>query len=277
MSSLNIIPQTVYVDHILEHLDFKDVGCLIMTNQYLKEIFDDNNLWNLLYLRTNPLKILDTSVHIGYHDPSERNLSKEILLKKYHVTNPKYWHDYTFTSKCPNSNDINLSNCCNLSFKSYVPSFEEIFPNIRGGTIITPEQDPNNTLPGFFHSRYVFDRPAELKEQYYNIIKKIHIKYNKINKLNLCNLCSNPNHYIRETLGYSEGIQKSDSFKKLTLSKMRTIRKRKLASLKRKLDRNREKLLKMKKQLEEQENIVKEQSQCYERENNFCCNVENMK
>ena len=118
MTYLNIIPQTIYINHILEFLDLKEVGCLIMTNRYLKEIFDDNNLWNLLYLRTNPLKILDTSIHIGYHDSSVRNLPKQELLKRYCVKPPRYWHNFTYTHRCPGSGEIDFSNCCNQSFKS---------------------------------------------------------------------------------------------------------------------------------------------------------------
>lgn len=277
ITSLNVIPQTIYINYVLEYLDLKDVGCLIVTSRYLKEIFDDNNLWNILYMRTNPLKILDTSIHIGYHSTSERMLPKRELLKKYYKKKPRYWHNFTYTHKCPGTGKIDLSNCCNQSFQSRVPSMEELYPRLRGATVRTLTTYPNNILQGFYHAKYIIDQPTQYREHYYNVIKEIHTKYNRDNGLNMCNLCSNPNHYIRETLGYTDGIQKSDSFKKLTLRKIKTIRKKKLAPLKKKLDKNTEKLLRIKKELEEQEKIVKEQRHNYGKEYRFCSNVESMK
>ena len=84
----------------------------------LKEICDNNDIWEFLYNKTNPLKILDTSIHIGYHTDDE-HLSKEELLKKYKVIKPRYW--------LPISNiwsrDYKFSGCCNNCSNYLEPIF----------------------------------------------------------------------------------------------------------------------------------------------------------
>ena len=147
---------------------------------------------------------------------------------------------------------------------------DELYPYLRNNPVhINPIEA--------YKQKFVSFQPTEYKIDYYNRIRKIHIEYNQRNGKNTVNLCPNPRHYIQETLGYNNGIKKSNSFKKLTLGKLKSKRKTKLPILKRKMDRSQEKLFRLKKEIEEQEKLVKEYTENYTKEFNFCKNVESIK
>ena len=72
VKTLTDLPDFIFLDHMIEYLDIGAVGALIMVSSMLRDIFDKNEeeIWKILYLRTLPYKILDTSIHIGEHDQS---------------------------------------------------------------------------------------------------------------------------------------------------------------------------------------------------------------
>ena len=233
--SLNDLPYQVYLENIVPVIDIKDAGNLSMTSKVLKNIFDSNEIWKYLYFKTNPPKISDKSIHIGPHS-KYKHMKKEELLEKFSVRRPIYWPRYGNIYRTWSSDS-----CCCSGISKLVPNLIDINSNLTIGNIDT-------TL------HYIDDQPEKVKNEYYNIIKKIHIKENKSNNLSTVNLCRNTSHYIQSTLEYNnKNSANYESFKLVTIEKLKTKYNKKLENQKYKLEQKNKKrdiLLKELKKLE---------------------------
>lgn len=217
MLNLNNLPCNIYLNFIIPYLKIEDIGNMAMTNKYLKEICDNNDIWKYFYNKTNPLKILDTSIHIGYHINDE-HLSKEKLLEKYKVIKPKYW----LSGSTIWSNDYKFSGCCNNCSSNLQPLFRML--------------DLSNYQT---RNYYVIEElPENIKSEYYEECRKIHLEINKIQGYISKNLCMNTSHYIQSTLDNYTTQIKYKSFKKITLQKYLTSKKKELEKTKKNLEKN---------------------------------------
>jgi hypothetical protein len=225
--SLNDIPYQVYLDNIVPFIEIKDAGSLTMTSKSLKEIFDRNDIWKQLYFKTNPPQILDTSIHIGPHI-KDKHLNKKELLEKYNVCKPIYWPQFGNIQRPWSKNT-----CCCIGIDHLIPSLIDINNNINIGNLDT-------TL------HYINEQPLNVRNEYYKIIKKIHIKKNTLDNLNTVNLCRNKSHYIESSLGFNnENDAKYESFKEVTIKKLRTKYNKKLTTEKYKLENQNKKIIRL--------------------------------
>ena len=53
------------VNNMIKNIDVKTHCYLLMINKQFLEMFDTNEMWKRQFVKTTPLKILDTSIHIG--------------------------------------------------------------------------------------------------------------------------------------------------------------------------------------------------------------------
>lgn len=251
MVTLNSIPFHIYLNNIIPNLDIKDVGNMSMTSKYLKEVCDSNEIWKFLYVKTNPLKILDTSIHIGKHTEYQ-NLSKSELLKKFKEIPPMYW----FHNSTIHCEDYYHTGCCD-NFSNSLRTFGSLYPNIR---LDGPDYSSMKCVPENF------------KTDYYNICRDIHFNCNKEQGIVCKNLCTNTDHYIRETLGnYDSGINYK-SFKKMTIKKILTQKKIELSKTHKLLDKQRKAYFKSLNETQTLDNKLKNSEVKYKRLRRFCDN-----
>ena len=124
------------------------------------------------------MKVLDTSIHIGAHR-FDKHLSKEELLKKYEVIKPQYWWRLSHTW----SEDYKFTGCCDNCF---TPLYNHYI---------------KNPLYNSREVHFIDNLPEEVKSEYYEECRKIHLEENKIQGHTSTNLCINTDHYIQSTLG----------------------------------------------------------------------------
>ena len=222
--SLNDVPYEVYIDYIIQYIGLKEVGCLTLTSKTLKEIFDeDNTIWKYLYMKTTRAKIISTSVHIGPHSRTLYDKYDYYIKNGYRKKGgwlsekePKYW---SFENTIYQNAGGGSSYCC----CSEISHLIQPMYNIRN--------DPNlKCIPVGLNINLGFgidDQPKEVKDEYYDYIKNLHIKYLKPRGLSTKNLCQNIKHYDLNTLGNVGNTASFKSFKKQTLEKLKTDRKNK--------------------------------------------------
>tara|TARA_Y100001958_G_scaffold159637_1_gene162143 strand:- start:1784 stop:2548 length:765 start_codon:yes stop_codon:yes gene_type:complete len=251
--SLDDIPFSVYLHFMMNHLSIKDVGFLTMVNKNLMEIFNDNQIWKLIYMRTNELKITDNSIHIGPHSYYWASAPIKSLLKEYKECKPIYWGNYsTIWSK-----DSFYTGCCG-NISNYVDSMA----NSVAGVDMNIEQ--------------ISGQSVELQKEYYEKIKKIHFEENKKHGFNTKNLCINKKHYIQSTLENGEGLKNCKSYKIVTLKKMNTQEFKEKEKLKKKLDR---KEITIKRLTHELTGVLKEKRKLkkeYDKSLRFCSKVDKL-
>ena len=217
--NLNDIPYEVYLEYIIEYIGLKEVGTLSIVSKTLKEVFDNNEIWKYLYMKTTSPKILDTSIHIG-EQRKTKIFQKNDMLKKL----PIYWNYYN------NINQDGYSfryacNCCSDDIAPYIKPLSKVIMN-----------HPEYLNPQFTsivnHHTYLYIRINKqvkpIQQFYYNYIKNIHIKYNKDNGLSTTNLCQNTKHYDINTLGNIGNNMNWKSYKIQTLKKINTDKRKKV-------------------------------------------------
>ena len=228
--SLTDIPYVVFINYVMKYLDIKEVGVLSMTSKRLNEIFDNNEIWKILYSRTKELKITDDSVHIHY---CNRNGKKNM-----ESVSPIYW----FPSSQQRTNrfiDGGFTGCaCFTNIKS--PDFNKFLPLC----VIS------NSHPEYKETTWIQEQTKNVQQHYYDYCKYIHTDINKKDGFSTVNLCRNLDHYIPETLKVDEVKVNHKSFKKITLEKMNTKRKSKIKKQTRDLVKNEKELSEKKKELQ---------------------------
>tara|TARA_Y100001980_G_scaffold46327_1_gene29995 strand:- start:12901 stop:14160 length:1260 start_codon:yes stop_codon:yes gene_type:complete len=279
--SLNDVPYEVYLDYIIQYIGFKEVGCLTLTSKTLKEIFDeDNAIWKYLYMKTTRPKIISTSVHIGPHSRTVYD-KYDYYIKNGHrekggclsEKEPKYW---SFENTIYQNAGGGSSYCCCREISNLIQPMY----NIRN--------DPNlKCIPVGLNINFGFgidDQPKEVKDEYYDYIKNIHIKYLESRGLSTKKLCQNIKHYDFNTLGNVGNTASFKSFKKQTLEKLKTDRKNKfkmyegryskklktIQNAKNKLEQLEKEAIEIKTEKEKYEKFIKKSTTALE-----CINIKN--
>jgi len=229
--NLNDIPCEVYIEYIIKYIGLKEVGALAIVSKTLKEIFEKNEIWKHLYIRTTPLKILDTSKHIGI-------ITSKTDIKKQNEIKPVYWTYY---------NNINQSGLSLV--KDSCTCYKNIDKYLSLNIEPLSKVIQNASLLGI-HNR-INSQTEQVKKDYHDYIRNLHIMCNKNNKLSIKNLCQNINHYDIDTLGNIGNNIISNSYKKLTLKKLNTDRKKKVKSYEYKLKIKRGAIKRIQKELDD--------------------------
>lgn len=226
------IPNETFTDYILPHITVKEVGALAMMCKDFKELFDDNDIWKVLYLRTVDWKITDRSIHIGAHQGEACDPEVTWNFYGYGI----WTKDITcFTPMC----------CCCPKVGSINFNY-----HLRRNTVALVEarhnagQVPSKVIYDHRYSKHnqpqsVIDTRNACKDAYFEVWET----YNREKGLSTVNLCQNPNHYKVETLDIP-GCRNFKSFKTMTLKKILTQETKPVATLDRKLRRQEKKIAK---------------------------------
>ena len=212
--NLENIPLEVYLESIIEYIGLKEVGSLCMVSKTLKKIFDNNEIWKYLYIKTTSLKILETSIHIGVHNNVNNFKIKNILEVK-----PIYWKHYNNI----NQNGYSFKYACTCCSNDIAPKIEPLSEVIKRH----PKYINLINNHTFLYIR-IENQSSDIKKFYYNYIKNVHIKHNRENNLSTKNLCQNIRHYDINTLGNKGNNTNWKSYKIQTLKKLTTNKKGKV-------------------------------------------------
>lgn len=224
VKTLTDLPDFIFLDHMMEYLDIGAVGALIMVSSILRDIFDKNEeeIWKILYLRTLPYKILDTSIHIGEHDQS---LNDTQLSKLCKVCSPQYWSHLNGTY----ANSLKFSPGCLWGIsnqKAYgFKSIKELRASPEGQTVFG-----NDWAVPIKDTCKIYDLNFGTRVQYYEHCFSVHKELNNEDGCSTVQLCRNPTHYIEKTLGRHENKTISRHHKELTLKKFLTKKKKAIKS-----------------------------------------------
>jgi hypothetical protein len=241
--TLNDIPYEVYLHAILCHLDFKAVGNLSRTSKILKEIFDNNNVWQQLYYRTKPPVIVDSSIHIGQHSNKvySDKLDNNEIIKVYPICKPNYWGTYG-SILYPN---MHWNSCGHSKLLKSYPTLK--LANLKDHQMTHIENDDYQ-----LKTRQIRNLPVETRDAFYNAVKEEHVKQNKQDKLSQVCLCREKKHYIQSTLKSNSGDPNSiKPFKKMLAEEFLKKSKRRVKVVENKLKTREIHLKEMKLKLEE--------------------------
>lgn len=91
---LNNIPDEVFIEFLSKYLTFRDLGNLIKTSQYFRNIYDNNEFWRKIYLMTCPDKweFTDNSKHLDYSDSLRCAIIE--MGNSWEINSPIDIHDY---------------------------------------------------------------------------------------------------------------------------------------------------------------------------------------
>tara|TARA_Y100001970_G_C14179671_1_gene829103 strand:- start:1073 stop:1867 length:795 start_codon:yes stop_codon:yes gene_type:complete len=228
--SFDDIPFEVLLNFIMPHISIKEVGALTMVNPLWRDMCNDQEVWKILYLRTVPAKVIDTSVHIGPrwdrdprvpswcagYQPYCRAIDKELMCSRRLLS---------FGSG---------ATCIPKDLKNSLKTWREV--RTDGGWSSEFLAVPNT------HGRY---GPLRDTKQYIDYIHKEWREYNKAKGLSTVNLCQCPEHYALETLQMPGSCRNYKSFKKITLKKLGTSTKHAVKRADKKVARERKEYLKV--------------------------------
>lgn len=220
--TLNDVPSEVFQDYILPFIGLKEIGVLAMVSTSLRDLCGEEPVWRYLYSKTTRPKITDTSRHVGtypsythketgrvYHTRALRNLDKDEFDKSW-IAN----------EVCPVADSIRWLSISNPFHCSCLPNGVR-FSSWRD--VISPVMNIN-----YPSHRYIAYHPKEQQDEYIQKIREEWIQYNKSKGFSTKNLCQCVRHYHYTTLGNVSVNVKYKNFKKMTLKKIRTKKKKEL-------------------------------------------------
>jgi len=194
---LDQIPNEVFIDFLLPHIDVKEVGSIAMLNHALNGLGNLQAVWKILYMRTTEPIILDTSVHLGF--------------RRWLAVDP-----------------------CDHFAQGYRPPW--INPRGRPGqgvcSCIPTELilDLPRMISVFGDTVYGIDRGSKewiaLEVIYADIIREHWVKFNQERGISTTNLCQDIRHYDTKTLGIKEPGRNYKCYKRTTLKKLLTKAKK---------------------------------------------------
>ena len=219
--SITNVPSAVFLDHIVPHLEVKEIGSLSMVSKDLKEFCDDNLVWREMYLRTIRCVVVDRSIHISPGWPSRPS--------------PYVCPSFSWRSTIVADDGTLLRSFAhNCSF-----SAEPCLPN--DVMLKIPRINPAR-VNGFWSDLTENAKTLLLEERmkYSEVIRGIWHEHNREHGFgsSTVNLCQCAGHYQFNTLAVPASCKNSKSYKTTVLSKMRTQAKNPLTSLNAKILRH---------------------------------------
>jgi len=277
MATLNDIPYEVFVGFLLPLITLKEVGSLSWTSSDLRSMCENEEVWEILYLRTirGNIPIERKIPHVGplYY---RRYRSIKKFPSRFEADQWIHLHRDDFGSygriRYEYGPIVNMHRVFTgylISGKKF-PGFEPIeldVPNsetFNHGFRIGDLRSPGcimcwSSLPKHLHRRASWSYGgvgtcSQVKE-FSEEIKKEWIEYNRSKGLSTVNLCQCPEHYQSQDLDCGSSKRNFKSYKKTVLKKQKTSQKHSLRALSEKKEKkllsniqNLEKLLKKAKQ-----------------------------
>ena len=203
--SITNVPSAVFLDHIVPHLEVKEIGSLSMVSKDLKEFCDDNLVWREMYLRTIRCVVVDRSIHLRLLQPLQHDMlyHNTIIGPDGHLFQNSSW-------------------CIPTEVRLSVPTIPPALVNFRHGYNHSPERKVK----------------MEHRAEYSEVIRRTWQAHNKEHGLSTVNLCQCAGHYQFNTLAVPASCKNSKSYKTTVLSKMWTQAKIPLTSLNAKIPRH---------------------------------------
>lgn len=214
-------PFEVFLDVLVPLLSLTDICVLTQVNVGWKELCSEDDVWRILYMRTCPGKILDTSVHIGPKGGKgrrvrNRQLESRSRWKKTRVLKPVYYSyepfTYSTTRYCVDSYSVLYNswgcNCIPQDLKKSLKKWKDIRKD-------NPHLNPDDDSFAFKQGYVSHEKDTE---EYCRYIRDEWRNYNRSKGISTTPLCQNPDHYEEKTLGISEECKSHKSYKKATLS-----------------------------------------------------------
>lgn len=216
------LPFEVFLDALLPLLSLTDICILTQVNVGWRDMCSDDKMWKILYMRTNPGKILDTSVHIGPRGGKDRrhrdrHAEYEIYRKTSVISKPLYSSAEPFTPSSTRRSKtseefLNRSWCCGC-----MP--QDLKDNLQSWSDIRTDGVTDDTF-GYRPATWGSGRLRDTTE-YSRYVQDSWRTYNEERGLSTRALCQNPDHYNEETLGISEECKRLKSYKEAALVRMR--------------------------------------------------------
>lgn len=229
--TLNDVPSEVFQDYILPFIGLKEIGVLAMVSTSLRDLCGEEPVWRYLYSKTTKPKITDTSRHVGtypsythketgkvYHTRNLRNLEKDEFDKSW-IAN----------EVCPVADSIRWLSISNPFHCSCLPNGVR-FSSWRD--VISPVMNIN-----FPSHRYIAYHPKDQQDEYIQKIREEWVEYNRSKGLSTKNLCQCVRHYHYTSLGNVSVNVKYKNFKKMTLKKIKTKKKKEAEKSERELEK----------------------------------------
>ena len=258
MTTLELIPKELYLEYFIEYFTIKELGALTMVSKTLKNIFDSQEIWKKEHFKTTPMKILDSSVYIGYYEirririkDSVTQKQRENLISELEKKILERSYDYGY--RIQSINRV-TSNKTNIMLRDYNILFEtkyfdepplgyefieipfEYFTPID--SILNRKHIHFNTdtslralnIPGttsYIHGWsassdiWIINQPKEVKEAYIEYLNSKGIFRS-----------TRPEHYLTETLDFQGVKVNYKSYKRMTLKKFLTKEKKKIGPAK---------------------------------------------
>jgi hypothetical protein len=207
--SITNVPSAVFLDHIVPHLEVKEIGSLSMVSKDLKEFCDDNLVWREMYLRTIRCVIVDSSVHYGD--------VRDTISSTFGIMTNIVADDGTLLSKCSFSRRWRGARCLPNDVRLKIPRINPA--RVNGFRLAQIEGAAENTLL------------LEERMKYSKVILGTWQEHNRGLGSSTVNLCQCAGHYQFNTLAVPASCKNSKSYKTTVLSKMRTQAKNPLTSL----------------------------------------------
>jgi hypothetical protein len=219
--SITNVPSAVFLDHIVPHLEVKEIGSLSMVSKDLKEFCDDNLVWREMYLRTIRCVVVDNSVHSTFDNPLVR--MRDTISSTFGIMTDIVDDDGTLLSYCLGRrwrggrclpNDVRLK-----------------IPRINPARVNGFRDDLSENAKTLL---------LEERMKYSEVIHGIWQEHNRGHEFgsSTVNLCRCAGHYQFNTLAVPASCKNSKSYKTTVLSKMRTQAKNPLTSLNAKILRH---------------------------------------
>ncbi len=229
--TLNDVPSEVFQDYILPFIGLKEIGALAMVSTSLRDLCGEDPVWRYLYSKTTKPKITDNSRHIGIY-PSYTHKETDKIYRNRDLRNmdkDEFDKSWIANEVCPVADSIRWLSISNPFHCSCLPNGVR-FSSWRD--VISPVMNIN-----YPSHRYIAYHPKEQQEEYVQKVKEEWINYNKSKGLSTNNLCQCVGHYHYTSLGNVSVNVKYKNYKKMTLKKMKTQKKKDLLKSERELQR----------------------------------------
>ena len=214
-ASFDDIPFELLLNFIMPHISMKEVGALTMVSPTWRDMCNDQEVWKILYLRTVPAKVVDTSVHLG---PRWWRSRRDVLDVGDNSGFQPYCHHIDKTLMCSRQLIAYGSGaaCIPNDLKNSLKTWGEVRTDGQADSVFPRVLDSSRR-----------GRRAWLgkSEEYVDYIHGEWRDYNKAKGLSTVNLCQCPEHYVLETLEMPGSCRNYKSFKKITLKKYATTTK----------------------------------------------------
>lgn len=274
MTTLELIPKELYLEYFIDHFTIKELGALTMVSKTLKNIFDSQEIWKKEHFKTTPIKILDSSVYIGYYEIRRIRIKDSVTLKHREnliseLEKKILERSYDYGYRIQSINRV-TSNKTTIMLRDYnilfeTKYFDEPPPGYEFIEIPFEYFTPLDSILNKKHTHFDADTSLSIlnipgtsrnirgnlsyhdfsvSSDIWIINQPKEVKEAYIEHLNKCGIfrSTRPEHYLTETLDFKGVKVNYKSYKRMTLKKFLTKEKKKIGPAKTKAARSEQKI-----------------------------------